>query len=267
MAAQRTALDIMLSQWEEAVCHGVSGTPNEVHVAGDFNLDSLSGRWLDPSYSLVTLGRMVDECCNTNNFFQMVDKVTRVQYNSIRKETAITCIDHIYCNAKHRISTVRVVTFGVSDHDAIVYTRYSKEPTPPARTIRKRSYKNFKEAEFVGDVSRIDFTDVYCTRDVDDAADLLTAKLVDVLNLHAPWIIFQQRKHFTPWITMETKQLMKERDQFKEQAKAMAIADGRVVSPEQEELWLNYKNLRNIINNKKSKEEVSFKKTKVNDCK
>ena len=60
---------------------------------------------------------------------------------------------------------------------------------------------------------------------------------------------------------------MKERDQFKEQAKAMAIGDGRGVSPKQEELWLNYKNLRNIINNKKSKEEVSFKKTKVNDCK
>ena len=149
MAAQRSALDRMLLQWEEAVVHGSSGTPNEVHIAGDLNLDSLNGRWLETGYSLVTLGRMVVDCCNTNNFTQMVDKVTRVQFNSIRNETATSCIDHLYCNAKHRISSVRVVTFGASDHDAIAYTRFSKEPTPPARTIRKRSYKNFIEDDFV----------------------------------------------------------------------------------------------------------------------
>ena len=267
MAAQRSALDRMLLQWEEAVVHGSSGTPNEVHIAGDLNLDSLNGRWLETGYSLVTLGRMVVDCCNTNNFTQMVDKVTRVQFNSIRNETATSCIDHLYCNAKHRISSVRVVTFGASDHDAIAYTRFSKEPTPPARTIRKRSYKNFIEDDFIRDVSRLDFTDVYCSREVDGAADLLTAKLVDVLNFHAPWIVFQQRKHFSPWLSPETQQLMKERDMFKEQAKAMACTEGRAASTEQAELWIKYKKLRNIINNKKSQEEVNCKKAKVNDCK
>ena len=267
MAAQRSALDRMLLQWEEAVVHGSSGTPNEVHIAGDLNLDSLNGRWLETGYSLVTLGRMVVDCCNTNNFTQMVDKVTRVQFNSIRNETATSCIDHLYCNAKHRISSVRVVTFGASDHDAIAYTRFSKEPTPPARTIRKISYKNFIEDDFIRDVSRLDFTDVYCSREVDGAADLLTAKLVDVLNFHAPWIVFQQRKHFSPWLSPETQQLMKERDMFKEQAKAMACTEGRAASTEQAELWIKYKKLRNIINNKKSQEEVNCKKAKVNDCK
>ena len=130
MASQRAALDKMLVQWEEALTYDSSGSPNEVHVAGDMNLDSSGGRWLDPGYSLVSLGRMIDQCCSANNFYQMVDKITRVQYNSVRRETATSCIDHVYCNAKHRISTVRVVTFGASDHDAVVYTRFSKEPTP-----------------------------------------------------------------------------------------------------------------------------------------
>ena len=32
---------------------------------------------------------------------------------------------------------------------------------------------------YLKDVANLDFTDVYCCRDVDQAADLLTAKLVD----------------------------------------------------------------------------------------
>ena len=266
MAAQRKALDKMLAQWEAAVSHGSQDTPNEVHIAGDMNLDCLGGRWLQSGYSLVSLGRMVDECCSSNNFTQMVDKVTRVQYNSVRNETSLSCIDHVYCNARYRMSPVKIIPFGGSDHDAIVYTRYSKEPKPPSRTIRKRSYKNFKEADYIRDIAHLDFTDVYTAIDVDDAADLLTSKLVDVLNVHAPWIVFQQRKEFVPWLTSETVQLMKERDMLKEQAKAMASVEGRGSSLEQTEIWNKFKQIRNNINNRIRQEEVLYKKEKVNDC-
>ena len=64
------------------------------------------------------------------------------------------------------------------------------------------------ENDYLRDVSRMDFTDVYCCRDVDAAAELLTSKLVEVLDNHAPWIVFQQRKNFRPWITAETVELM-----------------------------------------------------------
>ena len=76
MAAQRKALEKMLAQWEDAVVRGNPDTPNEVHIAGDMSLDSLHERWLQTDYSLVTLARMVMDCCNANNFVQMVDKVT-----------------------------------------------------------------------------------------------------------------------------------------------------------------------------------------------
>ena len=266
IAAQRTALGKMLAQWEDAIVHGNPSLPNEVHIAGDMNLDSMKGRWLEADYSLVSLARMVLDCCNSNNLSQMVDKVTRVQFNSVKKRTVTSCIDHIYCNTKHRISAVKVITCGASDHDAIMYTRYSKDPPPPARTIRKRSYKTFVEADYLRDISKIDFTDVYCCRDVDDAAALLTSKLVSVLNLHAPWIIFQQRKYFVPWITPETVQLMEERDRYKEQAIAMASSEGGPASQDQEELWGKYKKLRNKINNRTKQEEINYKKNKVKEC-
>ena len=256
MAAQRSCLEKLLLQWEKAVNFGNPKTVNEVHIAGDMNLDSLGGRWLKPDYSLVSLARMVVDCCNAYNFTQMVDNITRIQYNSIRKQTSTSCIDHLYCNAKHRISAVRVLSFGASDHDAIIYTRNSKEPVPPPRTIRKRSYKNFNEADYLRDISKLDFTEVYTCMDVDEAAALLTTKLVDVLNAHAPWIIYQQRKHYTPWVTPETVRLMKERDNCKEEAKFLASNEGRDTSAEQASLWAKFKQLRNLVNNRTGQEEI-----------
>ena len=103
-------------------------------------------------------------------------------------------------------------------------------------------------------------------RDVDEAADLLTAKIVDVLNNHAPWIIFQQRKHNTPWISPETLNLMKERDHIKEKAKTMASSEGKGTSPEQAVLWRQYNTLRNKINNRKGMEEIFYKRNQVTQC-
>ena len=82
---------------------------------------------------------------------------------------------------------------------------------------------------------------IYYCKDIDDAATILTDKLVSVLNAHAPWIVFQQRKHFVPWLTSETVKLMEERDKYKQEAKDMAMAEGTDVSPRQAELWSKYK--------------------------
>ena len=106
--------------------HGGLDSPNEVHIAGDVNLDSLGGRWLEPTYPLLALAKMVVNCCNVNNFTQVVDKITRTQFNSVKGETVKSCIDHVYTNVKHRISAVNVISNGASDHDAVQYIRYSK---------------------------------------------------------------------------------------------------------------------------------------------
>ena len=43
-------------------------------------------------------------------------------------------------------------------------------------------------------MSRIDFSDVYGCLDVDNAAELFTNKIVDILDIHAPWIVFNTIK-------------------------------------------------------------------------
>ena len=158
-----------------------------------------------------------------------------------------------------------VTSFGSSDHDMIGYTRYSKDPPEPARTIRKRSYKNFDSVKYLEDLSLVDWTDVLCCPDLDLATEIFTRKFKSVLDVHAPWIKYQQRKFFCPWLTEETKQLMNQRDNLKEKAKELAIRDisCNTVSEEQKEAWAEFKQLRNKINNTKKNEEHIFKKTKI----
>ena len=70
---------------------------------GDMNLDSLNNRWLESDYSLVTLSKMVIDCCNMNNLTQMVDKVTRIQYNSTIVLTIYTAIANTDIRCKNSI--------------------------------------------------------------------------------------------------------------------------------------------------------------------
>ena len=193
------------------------------------NLDSLNGRWLQSDYHLASLSKLVQTSCNVGNFSQLVTVPTRFQYNIRTDSTARSCIDHVYCNTKYRCSNISVTPFGDSDHDLVGYIRLSKAPPSPARTIRKRSYKNFKQEDFLKDLKKVDWTEVYQCDDVDISTSVFTRKFVDVLNVHAPWTIFQQRKHFSPWITETTKDLIASRDQLRtlaeDHVEAAAAAD------------------------------------------
>ena len=228
------------------------------------NLDCLDGKWLRPDYHLVSLARLVQTACNLNNFSQLVTSPTRSQFNRARSMMDISCIDHVYCNTKFRCSKVLVHSFGNSDHDIVCYTRFSKEPRPPACTVRKRSYKGFEQNKFLADLAKVDWGPVYSCKDVDDAEITFTRLFQSILNIHAPWITFQKRKNFAPWLTEQTKQLMKQRDVWKEAAKKLAVENpGAPASEEQLQAWNNFKKLRNTINNKKRNEEREYKYSKV----
>ena len=236
LAAQQTYLGTFLGQWEAATQYGGSTEPNETHICGDMNIDVYQGKWLRSDYSLLSLSRLVKSACDINNFHQLEQDITRVQFNSVSNITKISCIDHIYTNAKFRCSTSQVISFGDSDHDLISYTRFSKNPPIPSRIVVKRSYKNFKKEAFLNDVRNTDWSEVQSCDDVDLATECFTRKFRYILNVHAPWVRVQQRKNFAPWITIETKDLMKQR------AKDLAILNP-IASPEQIEAWGSIKSI------------------------
>ena len=152
----------------------------------DMNLDYLPAKWLHPVYKLYSLTKIVQNTCNAYNFSQLVKDPTRIMYNSVSRTTELSCIDHVYCNYKHKCSDPRIMVSGASDHDIISYVRFSKSPPTPARTIRRRSYKNFVEQAFLEDLSFVDWSEVYASTDIDTAVDIFTEKFRCILNQHAP---------------------------------------------------------------------------------
>ena len=175
-------------------------------------MDSYLDKWMKNDYHLASLSRLVQNACNVSNFCQLVREPTRVMNNSVTNSTDISCLDHVYCNAKFKCSVPLVIPFGASDHDMVSYVRFSKDPPVPARTIRRRSYKHFIEEDFLYDMSLVNWSKVYACVDVDQAVNPFNKKFQQVLYVHARWITVQQRKHFTPWITKELKEMIKGRD-------------------------------------------------------
>ena len=105
---------------------------------------------------------------------------------------------------------------------------------------------------------------MYSCDDVDLATEIFTRKFRYILNVHAPWVRVQQRKTFSPWITEETKEIMKQRDLRKQRAKDLAILYP-LACPVQIEAWNQYKLFRNQVNNRKKYEEQHFKTAKMTE--
>ena len=141
-----------------------------------------------------------------------------------------------------------------------MYTRFSRAPPSPARSIRKRSYKNFDQGAFLTDLSKIDWSEVYQCINVDLAAEIFTRKFVQILNIHAPWVLYQQRKHYSPWITEATKEMIKKRDILKKKAGDLAVSGNITAS---NIAWKGFKKIRNEINNRRKYEEKRFKSEKL----
>ena len=257
---QRNKLDLFLSQWEAALEYDNPVEPNEVRVSLDMNLDSYQGKWLQPTYKYVSLARIVQNYCDIGNFTQLVKEPTRLMYNSVSKTIEKSCIDHIYTNAKSWCSNPTIIPFGASDHDIILYTRYTKLGPTNCPTIRGRSYKKFNSNKFLQDLQKVNWIDVLICQDLDEAVRLFTTKFNLIYNMHAPWIVYQKRKNFVPWISDDLKYYMKERDNWKQKLKEIKIYSNGIHTHAQEYANCRYKFYRNKINNMKKYDENNYKK-------
>ena len=111
----------------------------------------------------------------------------------------------------------------------------------------------------------IDWSDVLGCLDLDEAVQLFTYKYKDIFNKHAPWIIYQQRKHFSPWITEELKNMINSRNLYKKKIKEINKISNGLVTPELQATMKEFKYYRNKVNNRKKYDENVYKKNKIED--
>ena len=116
-------------------------------------------------------------------------------------------LDHLWTNVPGQMFQIHTHYNG-SDHKVIMGTRYSKIQRSSTRYVKKRSYKKFDELKFLEEVKKTSWWDVYSSTDVNEAVQLFSSKF----NKMAPVKVFQTSSKYCPWLSDETKELIKERN-------------------------------------------------------
>ncbi|MCU7800728.1 MAG: hypothetical protein KZQ70_11410 [gamma proteobacterium symbiont of Lucinoma myriamae] len=174
----------------------------EIYVLGDFNRDLLSEHvkksWLDYTESF--------------GLTQIISEATRV--TNISK----TLIDHIYCNIQENVTFVDVPKIGLSDHFPVFFTRKQNSCLPKTKhfTISYRSFKNFDETKFIGELQSVPWDIIHMFDDTDDMLDAWTDLFLEVVDNNVP--IRQHRvkhKNQPRWLTHEILDAIKVRDRHK----------------------------------------------------
>ena len=88
----------------------------------------------------------------------------------------------------------------------IKVTRYAKSLQKSVRYIRKRSFKNFNESEFCAAVKDISWWNVYSCEDAQNATEMFTAKINNILDKMA------QSKHSKFMLRMQHGYQMTQRN-------------------------------------------------------
>ena len=166
-------------------------------------------------------------------------------------------LDHIYTNKPEKLSNVYAEFTGGSDHKLIKVTRFAKSIQRNVRYVRKRVFKNFVDKDFQHAVQQISWWDLYTCEDPDKAAEILTSKLTSFLDQMAPVRTIQVRAKYAPWLSDNTKHLMKERNEAQKVASETKNLDD----------YRLYKSLRNQATAKMRQEKKAWERFKLNSTK
>ena len=239
-----------LDQWEAAISTG-----SEIIVTGDANLDFL--KWRDENiatnshtYRLRSLVTQLFDRIIPHGFVQLVSVATRVSQGQ-----EPSGLDHFYCNYPEKLSEVEAHYRGGSDHKIIFGVRYTRSAISKPRIVRKRMYKNFKADEFIHAVQNISWWEVYTCENVEEAVKIMTRKISSILDKMAPIKNIQVRTKYAPWMSENTKQRLKERNEA--QKIAVETNDGSD--------WARYKTMRNNVNTILRWERRTWQQKKLED--
>ena len=202
---------------------------------GDLNLNFLT--WLNPQTShakkLQPLVRALFDKILPYGFVQLVTEATRFMPG-----VEPSGLDHVYSNHPDHLSEVQVIFKGSSDHRLTLVTRHTKSVVRRTRIIKRRSYKNFNPSDFIEKLKKISWLDVYLCEDVNFAVQTFSKKINEILDALAPMRTIQVRKNYAPWLSQDTKDLMKERDHAQQRASITNL----------DQDWNYYRHIRNQVN-------------------
>ena len=203
----------------------------------------------DMAYKLRTLTHELFDRIIPHGFCQLVQGGSHV-----RQGQAKSGLDHLYSNKINKLSEVSLHSNGASDHKMIHVVRYSRSMRKDVRYVKKRMFKDFNEEGFRADVKLISWWPiVYSCSDADTAAEKLSTELNKALDKWAPVKKVQIRPKYRPWVSKDTKVIMKQRD----------IAQELASQTNEQDDWRKFKNLRNTVVGRLKVEKNQWEKAQL----
>ena len=212
----------------------------EVHVMGDFNMDTNKWRQLgnkhDPKVQPCV--DLLYEKILSSGVVQTIHEDTRTGSSGSR--VVSSCLDLHFTNEPEKISSV-LVEPSPSDHCYIQFNRSGKKEFTAPRFTRRRQWAkiDWKLAgeQFANLRQNGDLDVIYRTRDVDQVVDFTTKVIQNILDSQAKCKNISNRKNFCPFMDKELSELVKTKKiKYK--------------------LWLNSRNATTWLDYKRAKQNV-----------
>ena len=254
-ASQKDRIDRQVQHWKL-----LASRDRDLIILGDANLCAKSWNNTDYPSEKKQLANFITDFLLEESLVQLVNDFTRTELRGDRIERS--CIDHIYSNCKTKCDEASVIVAGNSDHLAVMINKHSREIKQGPHCVKKRTYKNFCQEDFIREVKFTDFNEVTDAETSSEAAEKFAKIFNRITDNHAPVKIFQNRNNYAPWVSDGTKALMKER-------KTLKISSLESDDPS---IMINYRKVRNKIKEINKKERIAYYGDKFksagekNDC-
>lgn len=206
----------------EDLVHICMAITDNICFLGDTNIDLLK----PDNLSTVSYNNLLD----TFELTQMVSFPTRIT------NTSSTLIDHIITSKSKLISNVNVISADISDHELIECSICIKNRKVAQFFHSYRDFRNFNEEYFLADLYQANLENIFYITNIDEKVDILSSTILNIFDKHAPIRTARISKPPAPWLTNNTKYLMKLRDKAKLKFKRTKAQSD----------WDYYKDLRNF---------------------
>ena len=191
---------------------------------------TLTLKWSNPDHDHRIMTEKIKNEIEIEGYSQLVTGYTRTWPGQVS-----SLLDQCWTNCSNRIVSCRNIVRATSDHNLIeVVIRVKGVNSAPREAIR-RQRSNFNIEEYRRRITEIDWTDLYETDDIDIGYDLFENNIKSILDDMAPLRKIQLKTKNKCWLSSETKDTIKTRDNIRTEA----------VEKDDPDLWRQYKILRN----------------------
>ena len=205
--SQWTRWAIFLDQWLKAI-----EEQEEVHVLGDMNWNWNS---LDKNQGTINtaIAESTKELILVEGVTQCIRQNTRYPQGNQNHEPNL--VDHFYTTSPDKLK-IQVKELGYSDHNMISGERMARGGDDMPKYTQKRTYKNLDNEDYLKELEKKEWLGIYLEEeDVDKAVKIFTDNITSILDRKdmAPVRSIQNRRNYCPWISDDTKDLMRQRDE------------------------------------------------------